>query len=389
VPRQAVLAMTLLWLSGACLRLTILAVPPVIPMIRDELHLLGTEIGILNGIPLALFALAAVPGSLLIGRLGTRRTLIVGLLATAVGSALRAISPNLAALYGATVVMGFGVAVMQPLLAALVREWVPTRIGFGTAVYTNGLLVGEIFPVFLTLPLVLPWVGGDWRLALGFWSLPVLAVAALAMGTARAAVPRNAVPPPARRPWWPDWGDSLVWQLGLLLGTINAMYFGANAFLPPFLASTGRGGLVGPALTALNVGQLPASFLLLGFASRLERRMWPYLAAAGLALASLAGIVWGGEFWIPVSTGVLGFSAAAGLILALTLPPLLSDPEHVARTSAAMFTASYSGAMVTAVVSGAAWDLTGVPAMAFLPLGLCALVLVGAALAMRASRRLV
>jgi CP family cyanate transporter-like MFS transporter len=175
----------------------------------------------------------------------------------------------------------------------------------------------------------------------------------------------------------------------LLLGTINAMYFGANAFLPPFLASSGRGDLVGPALTALNVGQLPASFLLLGLAGRLERRMWPYAAAAGLALASVLGMVFGGGLWILVSTGVLGFAAASGLIFALTLPPLLSDPEHVARTSAAMFTLSYAGAMLVAVVSGAVWDLTGVPAMAFLPIGLCSVVLVGAAFAMRAAQRLV
>ena len=38
---------------------------------------------------------------------------------------------------------------------------------------------------------------------------------------------------------------------------------------------------------------------------------------------------------------------------------------------------------------GAAWDLTGVPAMAFAPIGLCAVVLVGAAVIMRAHGRLV
>jgi CP family cyanate transporter-like MFS transporter len=33
-----------------------------------------------------------------------------------------------------------------------VRGWLPHRIGFGTAVFTNGLLVGEILPVALTIP---------------------------------------------------------------------------------------------------------------------------------------------------------------------------------------------------------------------------------------------
>jgi hypothetical protein len=31
--------------------------------------------------------------------------------------------------------------------------------------------------------------------------------------------------------------------------------------------------------------------------------------------------------------------------------------------------------MVTAVVSGVVWDLTGIPASAFVPIGLCAFIL--------------
>ena len=167
------------------------------------------------------------------------------------------------------------------------------------------------------------------------------------------------------------------------------MYFAINAFLPPYLAIEGSGRLVGPALTALNAGQLPASVLLLGVAGRLERRVWPYLAVAGLVLAGIAGMVLGSGYWIPVCTGIFGFSGAAGLTLVLTLPPLLSVPEDVARTSAAMFTISYSGAVVVALASGAVWDLTGVPALAFLPIALCGAVLAGAALLLRAHGRLV
>jgi antibiotic biosynthesis monooxygenase (ABM) superfamily enzyme len=44
---------------------------------------------------------------------------------------------------------------MQVALPPAVRAWVPHRIGFATAVYTNGLLIGEILPVALMFPLVL------------------------------------------------------------------------------------------------------------------------------------------------------------------------------------------------------------------------------------------
>ena len=62
--------MCLLWLAGVAMRMTILAMPPVIPLVHDELHMSETQVGLLIGLPLALFAIAAVPGSLLIARIG-------------------------------------------------------------------------------------------------------------------------------------------------------------------------------------------------------------------------------------------------------------------------------------------------------------------------------
>jgi hypothetical protein len=51
-------------------------------------------------------------------------------------------------------------------MAAAVREWLPRRSAFGTAVYTNGLIMGEIIPVATMLSLVLPYFAGNWRMAL-------------------------------------------------------------------------------------------------------------------------------------------------------------------------------------------------------------------------------
>src|SRR4029079_16858337 len=98
--------------------------------------------------------IAAVPGSLLIARLGVRAALAIGLGVTAIGGALRGYLPDVAWLYAMTIAMGAGVAIMQVTLPTAVRSWLPDRIGFATAVYTNGFLLGEILPVALTLPLV-------------------------------------------------------------------------------------------------------------------------------------------------------------------------------------------------------------------------------------------
>jgi CP family cyanate transporter-like MFS transporter len=39
-------------------------------------------------------------------------------------------------------------------------------VSFGTAVYSNGLLVAETVAVLLTIPIVLPLVDNSWRLSL-------------------------------------------------------------------------------------------------------------------------------------------------------------------------------------------------------------------------------
>jgi MFS transporter, CP family, cyanate transporter len=379
-------ALLLLWLAGAALRLTILAVPPVIPLIHDDLDLNATQIGILTGLPSMLFAVAAVPGSLLIARLGVTTAMVVGLGLNAIGSALRGTVSDVYWLYAMTIVMGAGVAIMQVTMPPAVRAWAPHRIAFATAVYTNGLLIGELLPVALTLPLVLPLVD-SWQCGFAFWSLPVAAIAALVVALAPRQVASNGVGAAAQRRWWPDWSSSLIWRLGILLGTVNAMYFTTNAFLPDYLEAHGQGDWISAALTGLNGGQLPASFLLLMFVSRLELRAWPFVACGLLSVCGTAGVVFGSGLVVVAGATVIGFAAACILVLALALPPLLAEPDDVHRVTAAMFTISYSCAVIVPVISGLAWDTSGVPALAFLPIALCGVVLAMLAPAINHVRR--
>ena len=165
------------------------------------------------------------------------------------------------------------------------------------------------------------------------------------------------------------------------------MYFTANAFLPDYLHHLGRADLVSAALTALNVGQIPG----LAAAARRRRKARARDLAAhrlrrGRARAIIGIVVLPGP-GIVACAAVLGFFAAAILILMLAMPPLLAPPEDVHRVSAAMFTISYSCAVITPIFSGLAWDLTGVPWSAFVPLGVCAVVLMAIAPTIRFERR--
>lgn len=363
------ISLTLLWLIGVALRLAILAVPPVIPALRSEFHLTGTEIGALSGAPIVIFAGAALLGSRLVARIGVIAAVIAGLLLTALGSAGRGVAVGTISLFAATVVMGVGVGVAQPAMPALVGRWLPQRIVVGTGVYTNGLLVGEILPV--ALPLLLPVFAENWRMSFVLWAAPIAAIALLVL----MAAPREqkiSVADVSRR-WWPHWPAREVWRIGLIFGGVGPLYFGTNAFLPGYLSEAGRPDLINPALTALNLGQLPASLLLIGFARHIESRAWPFVLASVLGLLSVGAIVATAGAATIVAAAVLGFAGGAAFALGLTLPPLLSTPGEVARVSAAMFTIAYGCTVVVAIVCGAAWDVTGAARFAFLPIVLASL----------------
>ena len=152
---------------------------------------------------------------------------------------------------------------------------------------------------------------------------------------------------------------------------LNQLYFCSNAFLPGYLLHTGRTELIGPALTALNIGQLPASFLMLVMASRWERKKWPMLCAGTLGLAGIAGILISTEAWsLIASAAMVGFACAIALTLVLALPALLVAPDDVPRMSAGVFTLGYGLAMVISILGGIAWDISGNAAFAFIPIAI-------------------
>jgi CP family cyanate transporter-like MFS transporter len=344
---------------------------------------------VLGSVAPALFAVAAMAGALLVARMGVRGALIGGLLTLAAGTGLRGAAFDFSALLGASVVMCAGVAMMQPMMPTTVRHWLPMRdIGLGTAIYTNGLLVGEVIPVVMTLPVLLPLLGG-WRATLAIWAIPVLLIAIAVYAGAPQLPGGHRAAAGAPRKWMPDWHAGLVWRLGVLFACVNSIYFGTNAFIPVYLTSQGHPELISGALTALNFGQIPASLLLLAFARGLERRMWPYAVSGLLSFAAFAGLVFlvGPTTWL--WAGLLGFSDAAALISGLTLPALLCKPEDVARTSAGVFTLSYGCAVVIAVIAGALWDATGVPGLVYLPFAIGAVVLALMAFVLRAKRELI
>jgi CP family cyanate transporter-like MFS transporter len=117
-----------------------------------------------------------------------------------------------------------------------------------------------------------------------------------------------------------------------------------------------------------------APIVLLLMTNRFERRAWPFLLFGPMLLAALLILILApSTLGILIAAGFVGFTTAITFPAILALPALLSAPGDVSRTSAGMFTVSYTGAIIIPTVSGALWDMTGQPWTAFLPLCVCAI----------------
>jgi CP family cyanate transporter-like MFS transporter len=374
-----VVHLLLLWLGGIDLRLTMLAVPPLIPQIHRELHLDEKGVGALVSLPVLVLATAAVPGSLLIARFGIRGALGIGLGLVAVFGALRGFGPSIPVLFTTTFLMGAGVAVSQPAFPAIVRDWFPRRIAVATAVYSNGILIGETLPTVLTTPVgVLPLAHGDWRWALAMWSVLVALSAVAITLAAPKRGPRQAAP----TRWWPSWREGQTVRLGIVMGMASAVYFATNAYIPDFLDQTGRHQLIAPMLAIFNGAQLLTAPVVAVWDRLLTGRLG-FLGSAGLMAAAQLGIVVTPGAGVLLWALLLGFAAALAFIVVLTMPPRIAAPGDVHRMSAGVFTFQYATAFLIPLASGAVWDATGRAVLAFVPGMIAALVMGWLALSLR------
>lgn len=321
-----------LFIASLALRPQLLAIGPLLPLIRDDLDLPASLAGLLTTIPVLCMGIFAPIGPRFAARLGPRTAFVVCLgLIVGFGS-LRAVAPLFPLILLATLGLGIGVGIAGAIPSMVVSQRIP-----GVAV-----------------PLA---VGGDWRLSLliltagslvsiGAWLL-------LVRGEGR--IPR--LDPTARRlPWRSGTG----WLLVLLFGLQSLLYYGIVAWLPNAYVERGWSTAAAGSLIAVfnGIGFLTTIGVPL-LADQLGSRRSQLLAASGVATVALVGITVAPALaygWI----AILGLALGAVFPLVLTLPlDVTDDPGQVGSVAALMLFGGYILSSLGPFILGAARDLTG------------------------------
>ena len=357
--KRPFVALAVLWLAAANLRIAIFALQPVLPAVHHDLGLSFTATGALTSMALGFLGASSIPAVWVAWRLGPRRTVWVMAVAVGVASVARLLPPERIFIFAGMGALAAFVAFSQPALTVLIRRWFGDRLQRASSVYSNGILVGGTIGASAT-PFLATLAG--WRFSFWVWCAISILTAALwwwAMPRDEAEAPRLHV------------GETLrnvrAWQVTALFTFQNLAYFSAAAWLP-FLLAGSSPAYVSLVFTCLNL--LPIFPLLL-----LPALRWPYAtspvfygSAAVIVVAGAAGLALGlreDAWWLAF---LMGLGCAGAFVGAMSLMPVVarSDAE-AASITAVVFTFGYVFAFIAPVLGGTLLDLTHDVRTAFVP----------------------
>jgi CP family cyanate transporter-like MFS transporter len=394
---QKIVTYILITLVGFNLRSVLLGVPPVLPLVQHDLGLSYTLTGFLTALPVLVLAVGAWPSGLLAERIGARLSVSIGLGLLATGTLLRAFRLNIPSLFFFTLILSIGITMSQTAVPVLIRRWYPKQIGLVSALFSDGLILGEAVAAGITVLIMVRFLGSDdWTGTFVFWGIPIVVLFALWLwlappGPARVISPLFSrqhattksldVDAPIKRK------RVNALHLGILVGGGSLIYFGMNAWIASYNQALHQSYLTPAALLALNAAQLPVSIGVTFVAQQIAGRRWPFIAAGIISAFAIVGWIFTPAELQPLWAALLGGSGALVFTLGVALPPLLASPREVGRLAGITISLTYGVAFVGPFIGGALWDLFNVPALAFAPVLIASvmLIILGAFLPSRSS----
>jgi MFS transporter, CP family, cyanate transporter len=374
-----VLAVAVLLAFGIWLPLFV--IPPIEDIIGQALAISHTQTALAYSAPVAVLALAAIPGGILADRVGLKKTIGAGAVLLAAGAALRGVSVTFSGLLAFTLLYGLGLGLCFPNLPKLARYCSPrARSSVTVGVFTVAIILSGAISLAITRPVVYR-LTGSYEGVLFASSVPAILAAILWWALIKdppcqaAGVETVRFDLAALR--------RLIGRADLLLVAVlfllhNVVLYTWIGWMPAFLVGIGASertaGLITP--VALWVG-VPSVVLLSRLSARLERRK-PFLWAPSALLVFAAGAVL--VVNVPLSWALMfvtGIGTSIRFATILALPVEMVEPGQAGAATGLMMSIGYIGALVGPLAGGYIIDTTGSYDLVFISLAIVSAVTVG------------
>ncbi|AHY08978.1 MFS transporter [Serratia plymuthica] len=334
--RHPLLLVAGIMLIAANLRAALTSVGPLLEQIQRQLMLSATSAGLLNSLPLILFAVLSPMTPGLAKRMGIERTLGMALLLLATGIVLRSL-PQAGMLWIGSIVIGAAIAFANVVLPTLVKRDFPSRAAAMIAGYAAVMSLAAATASGLAVPLAeLKNLG--WRFSLLCWSLPALLALLVWLPQLRrppavtASDARQAPLMPSRSPW----GSALGWQVALFMGLQSITFYTIIGWFSAFAASHGTSPQqAGFELFIYQVVAIAANFAMVFILPRARDQRAIALCSSSLIFIGVTGLLLLPEnslIWLIFA----GLGAGSSLVLALSFFGLRSEHQHQATQLSGM-----------------------------------------------------
>ncbi len=347
---------------GFNLRPAITSVGPLLGTIRDELGLSNWSAGLITSLPLLAFAAMSTVAARFGNKYGNMRVILAGILCLTGGIILRSV-PNMPMLFIGTALIGVGIALMNVLLPAFLKEKFPRKVGRMTSIYSTAMCVFAAAASGISIPLA-NGAGLGWELSLGSWVLLSAGGAVLWI-----IVMKNERPAPedemktfvaAKRKGL--FGSLLAWQVTLFMGLQSFGFYTMVSWLPQILIDAGFSpSAAGWTLSIAQMVSIPSTFIAPLLAEKF-RNQSGIAGVAGLMYAlGYAGLLVGGSSAFLVgSTMLIGLASGATISLSLALLGMRSrDGRQAGQLSGMAQSVGYLLAATGPLAIGLIYDVTG------------------------------
>ncbi|MFC3606779.1 MFS transporter [Stutzerimonas tarimensis] len=319
-------------LIAANLRAPITSLGPVLTDIQQYFSLTPATAGLLNALPLLIFAAGSPLAPVLTRRVGLERALFAGVCLIGTGCLIRS-GWGESGLWLGTFMIGAGIALANVLIVPLVKRDFPGHTALCVGLYAATMAMMAGVSSGISAPLAQANEYG-WKLSLGVWSLLALIAAACWL----AQLKSGAIDPGKARhkATTSVWKSAIAWQVSMFMALQTVVFYTLIDWYPAMAASAGIGAIqAGGYLFAYQAIAVLAN---LGTSIAIKRLHDQRALGFVCSLAILTGIAglmlvpWMSLVWLLLA----GIGAGMSMVTCLTLFGLRTRDHHQAASLSAM-----------------------------------------------------